>query len=104
MDALLLAHIIEHGFQETAQSALILFGNEPVLLNYLSFLIAQPCFQRPLAEENESHIDAERCNSEQVGRIGVSGPTFVAALGVSVHPAGLCQILLAQVQPNPFLA
>lgn len=96
--------VIEHGFQEAAQSPLILLRDLAVLLDYLGLLDAEIRAERALAKEHEPYFDAQLCDGEQVGGVGVSGPTLVAALGITVHPTCLGKILLAQVQPNPFFA
>lgn len=98
------ARVIEHGLEESTQSALIQLGDRTILLDYLGLLDAELRVERALSKEHESYFDAQLCDGEQVGSVGVSSSTLVAALGITVHSTSLGQILLAQVQPNPFFA
>lgn len=96
--------VIEHGFEEAAKRSLILLRNATELLDYLVFLRTEPRVEGSLAKENETNINTQLCDSEQVGGIRISCPTLIATLSVAIHPARLSQILLAEVQPDSFFA
>lgn len=89
MDIGLMASVIKHRLQEATQRLLILFRDAAIALDYLSFIGAQPGIDRPSAKENESHIDAQGSDAQQVGTVWIPYPTLIAALGVPVYSARL---------------
>lgn len=97
-------HIVRHRLQKSQKCCLIISGNGPELRNYPLFNICQTGVHQPLAGEHKHSIYPQRRNTSQIRGIGVARSALVAALGISVNPSGLGQILLAQIEPNAFLA
>lgn len=95
--------IVCHGLQESANRFLIEWRDASVLLNYLSFKSTHAFAQKSLSSNHIRNVHAQRSNSRQIGSIRVSPATLVASLGVAIDPANLGQILLFQVQPDPFV-
>lgn len=95
MDNYLLRSIIKHGFQETTQRLLILLRDAAIALDYLSLIRGKPGIDRSLSKENESHIDAQGGDAQQICAIGIPYPALIAALSVPIYTARLGKILLA---------
>lgn len=89
MDYRLVARIIKHRLQEATQRLLILFRDAAIALDYLSLIGAQPGIDRPSAKENESYIDTQGSDAQQIGTVGIPYPALIAALGVPVYSARL---------------
>ncbi len=104
MDRKLLACVIEHGFQEAPQRSLILLRDMPVMHDNLGLFGTQASSNGSRPRKDEHHVHPQARDGDEIGRIRVSGPTFIASLRIPVHSARLGQILLFEVQPDPFLA
>lgn len=104
MDRRLLLGVVEHGLEEAAQRSLILLGNAAILLNNLHFLGADSLSQEASPSQDEHYINAQCGNRIEVSGIRMPGPALITSLRIAIHPSDLCQILLLEVQSDPFFA
>ncbi len=84
-----------HRRKHSTNQFLVVLGNISILLDYLGFHWTE-ITDLFLASKDEDGVDAKTRNRRKVGGIRVSSPPFIAALGVPIHSAGLCQVLLTQ--------
>lgn len=95
--------IVCHGLQESTNRFLVEWRDASVLLNYLRFKSTHAFTKKSLPSNHIRNVHAQPSNSRQIGSIRVSSATLVASLGVAIDSANLGQILLFQVQPDPFV-
>ncbi|MNJ16390.1 hypothetical protein D3C77_106510 [compost metagenome] len=96
--------VVEHRFQKPAQSALILFGDLSILLKNFRLFRADAPPEKTPAIDDVQNVNAQFSNSVEVCSVWIPGPALIASLRVSIHASRLGQILLIEVQSDPFFA
>ena len=98
--------VIEHCLQETAQSALILFGNSAVLSDDRVLLGAERFTGCRLANtcQDVRDIEAHRPGSAQIGRRRITSACLIVGLGPFDDAAGCSSLVLGKSTTLPFVA